>query len=294
MSLDRRKFIRSLAAAFAAGNAGLAYGQNPSHKFLFGIQTEPEFAEKLKSVGYDFIDIGVPTSLKPEISDEDFAPEMEKLRKCALPIRSCNRFIPSEFKLVGPAADHDKALQYAVTACRRADALAIPFVVLGSGAARRAPEGFDLIEAKAQFIDFCQKLGDSIKDLKVTVVIEQLNKKETNLINSLVECIEYIDAIDRERIQLLADFYHMKRENESPESILKAGTRIRHCHIAELDGRMAPGTKGEDFSAFFKALKDIGYQGGISSESGWPKQNVKAAWSKALTTMRSQAGMESS
>ena len=63
----------------------------------------------------------------------------------------------------------------------------------------------------------------------------------------------------------------------------------RHCHIAELEGRKAPGTKGEDLSAFFKALKDIAYDGGVSCECTWPKENVEAAWKKALATLRAQA-----
>lgn len=290
MKVNRRTFIRTFAAACAAGNASYVQAQQLSNNFLFGIRTEPDMAAQLKAVGYDFIEIGVATSLKPEISDEAFAPEMERLKNCALPIRSCNQFIPPQLKLVGPLADHDKALKYAITACRRAGALGIPYIILGSGAARRVPVGFDPAEAKIQFIDFCQKLGDLIKDLKVTVIIEQLNKSETNLINTLTECCDYVDAIERERIKLLADFYHMSKDGEDSGAILKAGNRILHCQIAERENRMAPGTYGEDFSAFFKALKDIGYRGGISCESSWPAQNIEAAWIKALKTMRSQAG----
>jgi len=122
-------------------------------------------------------------------------------------------------------------------------------------------------------------------------VLEPLNKGETNLLNSVTEGIAYVDAIDRPRIQLLADFYHMMKENEGPDAIRKADVRIRHCHIAELEGRKAPGTKGEDLSGYFKALHDIGYTGGVSCECGWPKENVEDAWKKALATMRQQAGV---
>jgi sugar phosphate isomerase/epimerase len=90
-------------------------------------------------------------------------------------------------------------------------------------------------------------------------------------------------------IQLLADFYHMLKEGEGPDTIRKAGARIRHCHIAELDGRKAPGTKGEDLSGFFKALKDIAYDGGVSCECAWPKEDIEEAWKKALATLRTQA-----
>lgn len=290
MHFTRRMFAKTIAAAGVASAAGAARAQPASPQILFGLCAGPDKAAKLKELGFDFIEGGVAGMLKPEMSDAEYEAELAKLKGSALPIRSCNGFIPSKFRLTGPELMHDAALDYAVKACQRADAAGIPFIVLGSGGARRVPEGFDPAKGKAQFIEFCQKLGDRIKDLKVTIVLEPLNKGETNILNSVTEGIEYVDAIGRPRIQLLADFYHMMKESEGPEAIVKAGARIRHCHIAELEGRKAPGTKGEDLSAFFKALKETGYVGGVSCECGWPKENVEEAWKKALATMRSQAG----
>jgi sugar phosphate isomerase/epimerase len=291
MHLNRRTFIRTIAAAGAVAAVGCrsTHAQQASAQLLFGLCTGTDKAEKLKALGYHFIEGGVGGTFKPDTPDAEYAPELAKLKACALPIRSCNGFIPGKYRLTGPETTHDAALVYAVKACQRADELGVPFIVLGSGGARKVPEGFDPAKGKAQFIDFCQKLGDRIKDLKVTIVLEPLNKGETNLLNSVAEGAEYVDAIQRPRIQLLADFYHMLKEGEGPDAIRKAGARIRHCHIAELEGRKAPGTKGEDLSGYFKALKDIGYVGGVSCECSWPKENVEEAWKKALATMRSQA-----
>lgn len=297
MYLNRRNFVQTLAVASVAGlngccsakEGGMTGKPQKAANITFGICAGPDKSAKLKEVGFDFIEGGVSGMLKPDKPDDDFAQELAKLKASALPVRSCNGFIPKTFPLTGPSVAHNAALEYAVKACQRADVAGVPFIVLGSGAARKVPEGFDHAQAKAQFIDFCQKLGDRIKDLKVTIVLEPLNKGETNILNSVTEGIDYVDAINRPRIQLLADFYHMMKEDEGPDAIRKAGARIRHCHIAELEGRKAPGTKGEDLSAFFKALRDIGYVGGVSCECGWPKENVEAAWAKALATMKEQA-----
>ena len=289
MHLKRRAFLQSLVVSGVMGGVRMARAQQQGVPFKFGICAGPDKAEKLKALGYDFIEGGVAGTLKPDTPDAEYAPELIKIKASALPIQSCNGFIPSKFHLTGAETAHDAALDYAVKACQRADAAGIPFIVLGSGGARKVPEGFELKQGKAQFIEFCQKLGDRITGCKVTVVLEPLNKGETNLLNSVIEGIEYVDAIKRPRIQLLADFYHMMKESEGPDAIRKAGARIRHCHIAELDGRKAPGTKGEDLSGFFQALHAIGYTGGISCECGWPKDNVEDAWKKALVTMREQA-----
>jgi sugar phosphate isomerase/epimerase len=289
MQLTRRSFIQTLAATSVAAGNSMADVRLSTPKIRFGICADPEKAGKLQAVGFEFVEVSVAGVLQPNMSDATFAAELAKLKSCTLPIRSCNGFIPKEFRLTGPDATHGPALDYAVRACHRADAVGIPFIVFGSGGARKVPDGFDRAMGKAQFIGFCQKLGDRINDLKVAIVLEPLNKGETNLLNSVTEGVEYVDAINRPRIQLLADFYHMLKEGEGPDAIRKAGARIRHCHIAELEGRKAPGTKGEDLSGFFKALKDIAYDGGVSCECAWPKENVEDAWKKALATMRAQA-----
>ena len=282
--------MQHTVCAAAAVSTCAARAADRQGKILFGVCAGPDKAERLKAIGYDFIEGGVGGTFKPTMPDAEYEAELAKLKQSALPFRSCNGFIPSTYRLTGPETTHDTALEYAVTACRRADLLGVPCIVFGSGGARKLPDGFDASKGREQFIDFCSKLGDRIQDLKVTIVLEPLNKGETNLLNSVTEGIAYVDAIDRPRIQLLADFYHMMKEDEGPDAIRKAGARIRHCHIAELEGRKAPGTKGEDLSRYFKALHDIGYTGGVSCECGWPKENVEEAWKKALATMRQQAG----
>lgn len=290
MKTNRRSFMQNIAAATVVGGVGFAHSQTTANnQMLLGNCASPAQAEKLKAAGFQFIEGTVAHVLKPTMPDAQYAPEIEKLKACALPIRSCNCFIPRKLSLTGPDTKHEEALNYAAIACKRADAIGIPYIVLGSGGARTIPEGFDMDKGKAQFIDFCRKLGDRIQDCKVTVVLEPLPIRSTNLLHKVWQGIEYVDTIDRPRIQLLADIHHMLSEKEGPESIRKAGSRILHCHIAELNGGSPPGTHCEDFRGYFKALKDINYTGGVSCEcSYWPKKNVEEAWRKAVRYMRTQ------
>ena len=41
-------------------------------------------------------------------------------------------------------------------------------------------------------------------------------------------------------VKLLVDLYHMLRNGESPDDILKVGPLIRHAHLAENKDRAAP------------------------------------------------------
>ncbi len=291
--ITRRTFTASTLGAGAAifTLPGISAAAERKSKLMFGICSGPDREGKLKSAGFEYVEGGVGGTLIPDKPDSDFAPKLEAIKNSQIPMHACNGFIPARLKLTGPDADHEKALEYAETACRRGEQAGINFIVLGSGGARKIPDGFDHDKGREQFISFCRKLGERIHDLKLTVVLEPLQKQETNLLNRVDEGIKFVDDINHPRIQLLADFYHMMREDEGPDSIRKAGARIRHCHIAELEKRMAPGTKGEDLSGFFKALHDINYQGGISCECGWPKEDREAAWRKAVVTMRQQAGV---
>ncbi|MPM52974.1 hypothetical protein SDC9_99738 [bioreactor metagenome] len=85
---------------------------------------------------------------------------------------------------------------------------------------------------------------------------------------------------------LLADLYHMKMDDESPESIVKYGKLIKHVHIAEKEDRAVPGTYNEDFRPYFNALKKTGYKGKISIEARWKDFNTQIP--VAIETIKTQ------
>jgi sugar phosphate isomerase/epimerase len=282
----RRDFLaHTLAGAAALSFAGPSRAAGPG--ILFGACQGPDKAATMKAAGYDFIELGVGSLLVPSAPEAEFEAKFEKMGVLALPIRSAAGFFPADLKLVGPDVKIDAILKHADTCFRRAKKAGMPFIVLGSGGARKIPDGFDPAKARDQFVEVCKKMGPLAGPHGVTVVLEPLNKGETNFFNSVAEGIGLVDAIAHPNIQLLADIYHMLREDEGPESILKAGARLRHCHIAEKESRTSPGTKGDDFRPYFKALKAIGYQGGVSVEGKWGKP-VEDELPRALKTMKEQ------
>ncbi|MGN0743366.1 MAG: hypothetical protein ACI4L8_11975, partial [Candidatus Fimadaptatus sp.] len=67
-----------------------------------------------------------------------------------------------------------------------------------------------------------------------------------------------------------ADGFHMAEMGEGPQAIEDAGAELmRHCHIANPDGRTYPQPDDAwDYAPFFASLKRIGYTGGVSIEAG--------------------------
>jgi sugar phosphate isomerase/epimerase len=113
-----------------------------------------------------------------------------------------------------------------------------------------------------------------------------LNTKECNFINSVAEGGDIVQAVNHENFRLLADIYHMLMENESPSNITKYGNLLYHTHIAEKTGRTAPGVNKEDFTPYFKALKDVKYDGRMAIECSWKNLGDQAGI--ALREIRSQ------
>jgi sugar phosphate isomerase/epimerase len=242
--------------------------QSVSAQFLenIGICTKLEESANMKALGYKYLEGNISGFFAPFKSDADFQKNKSALDAAVLPMPAANGFFPGNIRLTGPDVKMDTVLAFAQKAFERAKSSNTRFFVLGSGTARKIPEGFSPDEARRQFIEICKKLGPLAKKNKVIVVIEPLNKGETNFINSVLEGMEIVKEVNHPNIRLLADIYHMMREDEGPESIEKAGRYIHHVHIAEKTNRTVPGTDGDDFRPYLRALRKVKYKGGISLE----------------------------
>lgn len=292
MKTSRRDFLRF--SALAAGSTLFLKSYNafgiPSEagKFLdrIGISTGIANNEILAAAGYSFVEENVKNFLCPLEADSVFEQKLALLKASKLPVEACNSFLPGNLKAVGPAPLHDDILKFAETAFRRAKMAGVKTIVFGSGGARSIPEGFSHDEAKNQFISLCKKLAPVANKYDVIISLEPLNKKECNFINSVAEGGEIVEAVNHKNFRLLADLYHMLMDNESPANITKYGHLLFHTHLAEKNGRTAPGVNNEDFTPFFKALKEVNYKGRMTIECSW--KNLEEQAPNALKVMRGQ------
>ena len=109
-------------------------------------------------------------------------------------------------------------------------------------------------------------MADLAKRFDITIILENLNSTETNFLNRLKDAAEVVRAVDHENFRLNSDIYHMMKEDESPEEIVRAGKLIVYCEIAEEEGRTLPGINKQDFRPYLRALKQIGFTGPIMIE----------------------------
>jgi sugar phosphate isomerase/epimerase len=291
MVTTRRNFIRD-SVVISSGILLTSYRafrlSAEAEKFLekIGISTSIENNGILASAGYSFVEENARGFLVPSEPDSVFEQKLALLKGSKLPVEACNSFLPGNLKCVGPAPAHEEILKFGESAFRRAQMAGVRTIVFGSGGARGIPEGFSREKAKQQFISICRQLATLAQKYNVIISLEPLNSQECNFINSLAEGAEIINAVRHENFRLLADIYHMMKENESPSSITKYGHLLYHTHIAEKKDRTAPGVNNEDFIPYFKTLKEIKYEGRMTIECSWENLGNQAAGS--LKFLRSQ------
>ena len=242
----------------------------------------------LYASGYHYVVENVQNLFSPiKVSDEQFEKNLVRIKQSKLKIYAVNVFIPGELKVVGPDVDEMKVLLYCERVFKRCQAAGISMIVWGSGGARKIPDGFDREKAKEQFIAIAKKIAAMAARYNIKLALENLNRSETNFINTAEEALTIVKAVDHPNFKLCADIYHMLREDEGPAILERAGKHIIHCDIAEKNNRNAP--TSEDFTPYLKALKKIKYTGKIIIEGRWENLEKQAATSFLFLTK--QVGM---
>jgi sugar phosphate isomerase/epimerase len=123
---------------------------------------------------------------------------------------------------------------------------------------------FELLVAElSELADHAQKVGSE-------VIVEPLNRYEMWWPNTLADAVEICEAVGKDGVSIMADFFHMNiEEAHIDESIRAAGSLIRNVHLADSQ-RKIPGYGHTDFDPGLKALADIGYDDYLGFEAAIP------------------------
>ncbi|MBC9909594.1 sugar phosphate isomerase/epimerase family protein [Chitinophaga varians] len=263
--------------SFLQSNAQTSMQRNENTMPVLGLTASVESDSLANAAGFVYLEETVKRMLAPSVSEETFTAHLQKLKRARCRIQTCNLFIPGYLKLMGPEVNEAWVLGYVDTVMQRAEKAGIGLIVLGSGEARKIPEGVNREDAKQQFIRLARKMAAIAAKHNCLISMENLNATETNFVNTLAEACQVVTAVDHPNFRLTADIYHMLRENEPAANIEKAKGILVHCHIAEREKRSAPGVERQDFRPYLAALRSIGYKGRIMMECKWNNPAVEYA-----------------
>jgi sugar phosphate isomerase/epimerase len=100
----------------------------------------------------------------------------------------------------------------------------------------------------------------------VTLLLEPINRYETDYLNTIEETLDAIEEIGAPNLKLLADTFHMNVEEvDMAAALRRAGPRLGHVHLVD-SNRQAPGYGHVDMRSILQALSGIHYQGYLSFE----------------------------
>ena len=111
------------------------------------------------------------------------------------------------------------------------------------------------------------RTAEVAKAAGVDLVLEIVNRFESNLLNTTAQGLDFIAATGSDHVRLHLDTFHMNVEEANPAAAIRlAGDRIGYFHIGESNrGYLGDGVI--DFDPIFDALLDIGYASDITFKS---------------------------
>jgi sugar phosphate isomerase/epimerase len=187
--------------------------------------------------------------------------------------------------------DRDRAVRRRASArvdeylelARGLDAMVILGLIRG-----RIPDGVRPAVARRWARDAIRRAADTGARQGTRLVIEPINRYETNFLQTIDDTLAFLEEVDRPNVGILADTFHMNIEDASLSgSLRRAGRSLFHVHAAD-SNRWAPGCGHLDFTGVMRTLQAMRYPGYVSVEC-LPKPDPVRCPRIAIATLRKAA-----
>jgi len=155
------------------------------------------------------------------------------------------------------------------------------------GGVRGTLTGSDVEKADqyGRAVDGVRRYGEYARQVGVSLVIEPINRYETNYINTIQDALRFISDVDLDNLGVLPDTFHMNIEEANlAESLRSAGNLVHHVQFTD-SNRLAAGHGHIDFRALAAVLTDFGYRGYLSTET-LPVPDSRTAAHQAIELFR--------
>ena len=148
-----------------------------------------------------------------------------------------------------------------------AQRLGIPNLVLVAGETREVATD---VEQRKALTDALRAAAPYAEEAGITLVLENLNSRIDHVgtyLSSTPLALEILRDVGSANVKMLYDLYHSVVMDEDPAEVLAGSIElIGHVQVADHPGRHQPGSGSVDWKKQIRALKQLGYQGGIGLE----------------------------
>ncbi len=227
--------------------------------------TEPEAREAIsraKESGYDLIEIllmdpdAVDVTMTRRLLDEY---EMQASASLGLGLATDTSSEDADVVAAGR-----RVLDRAVSVARDLDLVYLGGVLYGALNKYDEPvsaRGYE--NSVTSLAAMCEKAADS----DIPIGLELVNRYESNLLNTAGQAMRYLADVGAANLYVHLDTYHMNIEESGlRQAVLACGDRLGYVHVGD-SHRGYLGSGNVDFTLFFRALVEAGYDGPITFES---------------------------
>ncbi len=243
--------------------------------YCTGFSTNPHFQlgldllPMISAQGFDYVEF--PMMDFSGMGEAEFSKIVEKVKANGLESPVACNFFPGSVRLVGREMDKDHIGSYLDEILPKIKRIGITKIILGSGPARTFGPDQTREQAFAQFADVLKTvILPRTKAYGILVCIEPFERTYCNLIISVLEGLELVQAVNDPGLELMVDLYHMLSNGEPLDEIDQCFEHIRHVHIAGPDRRVPEVSDSYIFQAL-ERLKNLGYDGTVSFETELPR-----------------------
>lgn len=121
-------------------------------------------------------------------------------------------------------------------------------------------------EVNSLMVASMKELADYAEKTNTEIVIEAIDRFESDYLQRGEEVLTLIDEVGSERVKVHLDTYHMNLEEQDwRKPILLCGKRLGHVHLAD-NRRYYPGWGLVDFRPVLESLVEIGYDRSLTLE----------------------------
>ncbi|MBM7572678.1 sugar phosphate isomerase/epimerase family protein [Aquibacillus albus] len=231
------------------------------HESLVPGNSYLEKCNNLAEIGYSGIDLLGDTVIK-HIKDLEQATIETEIKPTAIYSRLGNHCLLDD--TVDGRLQALNTLKQRMEVASLVGAKAVIFVPI-FGVARIRPEAEEFV-----LITLLDEIAQWAKGSKVSLILEPLNKKETNFVYQPKEAARIVQAIDSPVVKTMVDTYHMEMENQDPVEMIKSvDSNMGLVHFSDTN-RLLPGKGKVNFNRIVDALQMIGYNGPIGLECKGP------------------------
>jgi len=239
-----------------------------------------EALEKAASEGFDAVELFLPSAAS--ISPSQFKDKLQDRNLSLSALGTGGGFLKHRWTLCSPERSvRQKARDFILEMMYLGTEFQVP-VIIGSmkGSISR---GEDRETVSTRLRDQLKKLADKAAEIDAQILLEPLNRYETNLVNTLKEGVSLLQQIDSGHLKLLADLFHMNIEEVSIwQALIEARQHLGYLHFVD-SNRRAAGSGHLDFQKLASVLMEIQYEGYLSAEA-LPYPDPDAAARRTMET----------